>query len=61
MHYILCSNTLTRNISINKKAEIIDSGFILKIRTVSGNWFEHLSKFVESLLYIERYKLISLA
>jgi hypothetical protein len=28
--------------------------------TVSGNWFEHLSKFVESLLYIERYKLSGL-
>jgi hypothetical protein len=28
--------------------------------TVSGNWFEQLSKFVESLLYIERYKLTDL-
>ena len=24
-----------------KKAEITDFGFVLKIRTVSGNWFEH--------------------
>ena len=28
--------------------------------TVSGNWFEHFSRFVESLLYVSRYKLTGL-
>jgi hypothetical protein len=32
-----------------------------KIRTLSGNWFEHLLRFVESLLDIEQYKLPGLA
>jgi hypothetical protein len=26
--------------------------------TVSGNWFEPLGRFIESLLYVNRYKLI---
>jgi hypothetical protein len=26
-------------------------------RTASGNWFEHLEKLVEILLYVNRYKL----
>ena len=28
--------------------------------TASGNWFEHLSKFIESLLYVNRFKLPAL-
>jgi len=53
-------NTLTPCLSENQKAETIDFGFTLKIRIVTGNWFEHLSKFVESLVYESRYKLAGL-
>jgi hypothetical protein len=28
--------------------------------TVSGNWFEHLAKLVEILLYVNRFKLLGL-
>lgn len=34
-------------------------GSILR-RIVSGSWFEHLSKFIESLLYVDRFKLLGL-
>jgi hypothetical protein len=44
----------------SEKAETYSFGFILKICTVSGNWFEHFSKFVEGLLYVSCYKFAGL-
>jgi hypothetical protein len=40
-----------------KSLKIYIWGLLTTLGTLSGNWFEHLSKFVESLLYLERYKL----
>lgn len=50
----------------NKRSNSIDrlGGVTRKIVgysfTVSGNWFEHFFKFVENLLYANRYKIICL-
>jgi hypothetical protein len=40
-----------------KKDKPINSRFVL-FRTVSGNWFEPLGQFIESLLYVNSFKLV---
>jgi hypothetical protein len=42
---------------INKKASNSGSKLLGKIRTKSGNWFELLSKLIEGLLCVNKFKL----